>query len=70
MKMICELCEKEIPDKFLSQMACGGGYALVDPECALAITNEIHGIKLKKFKGECAQQLLEDFRKWRRKNGE
>lgn len=62
--MICELCEIEIPDRFLQPMFVNGMYINVDPECALALTNKIHGTNRSEFKGQMAQQLLEDFRDW------
>ena len=64
--MKCERCKKQIPDRFISPMFVGGGYIRVDPECALEIMNEVHGNKFTKFNGEVAQQMLEDFRDFKK----
>lgn len=68
MESHCVICHKKYPARFIQPMFFLGGYHSVDPECALAITNEIRGTNLTEFSGEMAQQLLEDFREWRAKH--
>ena len=66
---ICSRCEIEAPFNFIQPMFIGGsGYHLVCPECALAITNEIHGSNFTGFQGEMAQEILEQFREWKEEN--
>jgi hypothetical protein len=61
----CLECKKDCPDEFIAPMFVNGTYTYVDPECALAITNKVHGFNRTSFKGKMAQQMLEDFREWK-----
>lgn len=63
--MICEYCQHEVPEHLLSMMFVNGAYHLVDPECALAIKNKVHGTNFTEFHGTIAQQMLEDYRAWK-----
>ena len=68
--MKCGKCGKLVPDEFVQPLFVGGqGYLNVDPECALEVMSEVHGVKMTEFKGQYAQELLEGFRAWKEKQG-
>jgi hypothetical protein len=50
-------------------MYVSGNYIYVDPECALHITNKVHGTDKDSFRGEAAQQRLEEFQEYKSNNG-
>ena len=63
--MQCMKCEEWVPKNFINPFYTNGEYYYLDPECGLEFKNEIHGSNHKTFSGGMAQQLLEDFRKWK-----
>lgn len=67
--MKCARCKKEIPNEFLSPMSISGvGHMLIDPECALEIMSQIHGIPITQFTGDAAQMMLVAFQEWKGEN--
>lgn len=64
--MKCERCGKQIPDRFISPLFANGVYTNVDPECALEIMSEVHGREITKFRGQVAQEMLEDFQAFKK----
>ena len=62
----CHRCERWYPEKFIRPFFTAGEYYDLDPECALKTKNEDYGFNDTKFSGEMAQQLLEDFREFKK----
>jgi len=61
----CDRCKKKRPSEFVQPMMTSKGSWAVDPECALEILGEVHGVPFTEFTGTQAQVLLEDFRDWK-----
>ena len=59
---ICERCEKGFPDHLFDSMFFEGGYITVCPICALAISNEAHGMTRTEFNGTMANEMLTEAR--------
>ena len=66
--MKCNKCGGDYPHRFIQPMITSLGNTNVDPECALGIKNALHGTEDTVFKGEAAQDLLDDFRQWKEDN--
>ena len=65
----CEHCCIEFPDEFYNPMWVNGGFMNYCPACALLVRNRLAGLPEKTpFKGEMAQQIVEDFNEWKEKN--
>lgn len=63
--MKCDRCKRSLPCHFVQPMFIHGGYAWVDPKCALEIMRKVHGHYFESFQGENAQELLEEFEAWK-----
>lgn len=64
----CEKCKIKFPDEFYSPFIHMGGQSCLCPECVLEKRNEIHGLpKGTPFRGQVAQQMLDDFKEWKKK---
>jgi hypothetical protein len=70
----CNKCEQKFPDHLVQPMTISDPenpelcYLLVCPICALAITNEVHGINRTGFSpGTRAQEMLQEARRFLKK---
>lgn len=65
----CTSCQWEYPDHLLNPlMTSHGMVGQVCGICALAISNDMLGIKRKKFDGENAEELRLEAVAWRKKH--
>ena len=64
--MKCTICNRSFPDRFFAPLHTNDGTIVADPECARKEIERIHGISFKKFTGEYARQLHEDFMAWKK----
>ena len=62
----CKRCYCWYPERFIFPFFTDGEYYDLDPECALKTKNEVHGLNHTEFSGVMAQQLLVDFKKWKK----
>lgn len=63
--MKCQLCRKYFPDRFYLPFFTSAGSLVVDPACAKAEIEDIHGIKDYQFTGEMASEAYEGYMKWK-----
>jgi hypothetical protein len=66
----CPHCGVEYPPEILSPVvATGGATAEICGICALAMINQAHGIRRRKFDGPVAERLRQAALAWRQKLG-
>ena len=66
--MKCDRCLNKYPNKFINQIFTGAGIWYICPQCALDITNKVHGTNRTKFKGSMAQSIYEEFLEYKKCN--
>lgn len=66
---LCEKCKTDYPVHLINCMYVTGCHLDVCPICALAISNEVHGMERENFaKGSLAQAMLEEAREIQKKS--
>ena len=65
---ICSRCQRQYPEVgYITDMFTSTqGYLHVCGICALEITNETHGTKMKHFKGALAEEMRQNCLHWLR----
>ena len=64
----CEKCKIKYPSEILSPLLGSYPTGNICGICALKLTNQIHGIKKKKFTGKMAEKLRLKAILWRKKH--
>jgi hypothetical protein len=69
--LACKECKWKYPDELLNPIVTSlGSSGLICGICALELTNQIHGIKRKRFNGQMAEHMRLDAIIWRKKHPE
>lgn len=65
----CERCHWRYPTRLLSPMQTSkGATGDICGICALAVSNEVHGITREKFTGQYAEHLRQEAIQWRERH--
>lgn len=65
----CERCKWRYPARLLSSMTTSkGDTGEICGICALAVSNEVHGIQRTEFTGQWAEHLRQEAIEWRKRH--
>jgi uncharacterized protein YprB with RNaseH-like and TPR domain len=67
MAVKCEKCKILYPSRFIEFLVINSDYTAVCPQCALDEINKAHGTHRTSFSGSVAQELYENFLKYKKK---